>query len=132
MVPQVLGFPLTKIIWALGVLWGIVMFRWGLGGWFTIPARELVWGILGVIFGYLIVLPITIMAYWRPKMAAICLSISFLILETAVAATAGLRVSLLGGLLLLAPTVILIFGYMYMASVGTESVGTEPSTDSDA
>lgn len=85
---------------------------------------------LAVVFGDLIVLPIAIMAYMRPKAAAVCLSISFLIFETALVATGDFRVAFLGGLVLAVPTGALVWGYTYVASIRGRSGWINSSGDS--
>lgn len=68
MARQILGTPLRNIIiLALGLLWGIALFLLGFRGAFTIGGPDFVWGTLAVVFGYLMVLPIAIMAYMRPE-----------------------------------------------------------------
>lgn len=112
---------MTNIILALGLAWGITLFLWGLGASFTIGARDFIWGILGIGLGYIMVLPITVTAYMRPRAAAVCLSISFLVLETAFFASGGSRVGFLGGLIMAVPTAALVWGYTYVASVRSKS-----------
>ncbi len=124
---QIFGIPITNVIWALGVGWGIITFLWGLSSGFTIGARDFGWSILAVVFGFLMVLPITIVAYWQPKAAAVCLLVSFLILETAVVVTQGFRFGSLVGLLMGLPTAALVWGYTYMASLRGTSLGVNSS-----
>ncbi len=127
MVWQPFGIRFTNVIWALGVGWGITTFFLGLVGGFRVGPPGFIWGLLAIVFGYLIVLPITIMAYWRPRAAGLGLFISFLFLESSVAASSGLRVAFLGGLIMAVPTGALIWGYVYIASVRTKSQGTRSS-----
>lgn len=118
---QILGVRLTDVIRALGAAWGVILFLLGLANSFSIGGPNFIAGMVELVFGFLMVLPITIMAYWRPRVAAASLLIAFIVLECAVFTSDGLRVGSLVGLIIGLPNTALIWGYIYGASVRSKS-----------
>ncbi len=114
---QILGIQVASIILAVGLVWGLVLFVAGLLSSFTIGGPHFTSGMAALVFGYLTALPIAIVAYQRPKAAAMLLLISFIVFEIALASSLGLRVAVLGGLLMAVPAAALVCGYIYVASV---------------
>ena len=112
-----MGIPLVKIILALGIAWGVTTFFWGLAGSFVLGPTDFYSGVIAIVLGYLIVLPITITACWRPRVSAVCLLISLLVLECTIFASGGLRYLAIGALIMGVPTAALVWGYAYVARV---------------
>jgi len=70
-----------------------------------------------LIFGFLIMLPITIAAIWKPKISASLLVVSFFIVECVGFADDGLRGVLSVAKKLALPNALLVCGYLYAASL---------------
>lgn len=106
-----------RAIFTLGIAWGVVAFLLGLAGSFTLNSIHLIASLIVLIIGFLMVLPITILAIWKPKISAAFLTLSFLLLECAIYAIFGLsavlRLALIEGI----PYAALASGYLYVASV---------------
>lgn len=122
---QILGIPLVKAILTVGVGWGVATFLWGLGGSFVLGSRDFYSGLVAIVFGYLVVLPITIAAFWHPKVSALCLLTSFLVLESATLVAGGVRYVLIGALVMGLPTAALASGYAYVASLRSKSQASD-------
>jgi hypothetical protein len=122
MTRQIVEIPLVNIILTFGLVWGVATLLWGLGGSFVLGSTNFYAGLVGIIFGYLIVLPLAIVAFWRPKISAACLLISFLVLECSVFTAAGIRSVLVGTLVMGLPTAALAWGYTYVARVRQKTI----------
>ncbi len=106
-----------KAIFAIGIAWGVVAFFVGLIGSFTLSSRDSIESIIVLIFGILMILPITIVAIWKPKTSAVLLAFSFLLVEYGVFALYGLHAVLVVALKPELPNILLVCGYLYAASV---------------
>src|ERR1700733_15597689 len=107
MAREILGIPLTNAILTLGIAWGVLTFLMGLVGSFVFTGQDYYTGLIAVLFGYLMVLPETIVAFWWPKISAACLLFSFLVLEFSLFKSAGLRYVFIGALVMGLPTAAL-------------------------
>jgi hypothetical protein len=106
-----------KAIFTIGIAWGAVTFLIGLAGSFTLSSRDSVESIIVLVFGILIILPITIAAIWKPKTSAVLLALSFLLVEYGVFAVYGLHAALVAALKMELPNILMVCGYLYAASV---------------
>ena len=113
---------MANVILTLGLAWGVMTFLWGLGGAFVLGSNNFYSGVVAAVFGYLVVLPITITACWWPRVSVVCLSISFLVLECATFVASGLRYVAIGALVMGLPTATLAWGYIYVAGVRQKTI----------
>lgn len=104
-------------IFTVGIAWGVVAFLQGLVASFTLNSIRLIESLVVLIFGFLIILPITIAAIWKPKISVAVLVVSFFLVECVAFADDGLRGVLLVAKKLALPNVLLVCGYVYAASV---------------
>jgi hypothetical protein len=75
-----------------------------------------------LIFGFPIVLPIAIAAFWRPKICAVLMALSFFLVVIAELSDGGLRDAYSVGKQI-APTLALAFGCAFVASLRSKSPG---------
>ena len=105
----------------IGVVWGTIAFFLGYFSAFAAPLgkdnEEVIGSLVGLIFGFLIILPITLAAIWIPKISAGLLMLSFFMFECLVVSDVGLSGVLPVALRLGLPTIGLACGYMYVAYV---------------
>ena len=101
----------------MGVAWGVIDFFLGLAGGFTVNSIRLFESLMVLIFGFLIVLPVSIMAFWKPRLAAAALILSFFLVEVVGFADDRMRGVYLVGKKLGLPTLLLACGYAYVVSV---------------
>ncbi len=110
-----------RVIFTIGIFWGAGAFLFGLGSTVASPfgsgARQVAQSLALLVFGFLIVLPITIAAVWQPKVAAALLILSFMLFECVVVSIFGLRSFLPVALRQGTPNILLACGYIYAASV---------------
>lgn len=123
-IPQSEGF--SKFILAVGVIWGTVAFFLGCIGSFAASlgndGRQITKSLLALIFGFLIILPITLAASWIPRISAGLLVVSFLVFECVVISDVGFQGFLTVALKLGVPTCALTGGYVYVACVRAKSL----------
>jgi O-antigen ligase len=110
-----------RVIFGIGVTWGVVTFWVGLAGSFTLSSRDSIRSIIVLIFGVFMILPITIAAIWKPQISAVLLTLSLLLVEYGVFAVYGLHVAVLVALKLELPNILLVCGYAYTACVRTKT-----------
>jgi hypothetical protein len=108
---------LATFIFTMGIFWGVVDFFLGLAGSFTVNSIRLFESLMVLVFGFLLILPISIMAIWKPRLAAAALALSFFLVEAVGLADDGLRGVYLFGKKLGVPTLLLACGYAYLASL---------------
>src|SRR5580700_4357838 len=90
-VKQALVDGISTTILTFGIGWGVVTFFQGLAASFTVNSIRLVESIIAVIFGFLIILPIAIIAVWWPKASTVLLALSFILVEISGFADDGVR-----------------------------------------
>jgi hypothetical protein len=98
----------STLIFTIGIAWGVVAFSRGLAGSFALNSigLSLIKDLVVLMFGFLMILPITIAAIWKPKISAALLALSFFAVECVVLADDGLRGVLLVAKKLGAPTIL--------------------------
>ena len=116
---QILGVSLVNVILTAGIGWGALTFLWGLISSFVFRGPDILSGLVALVFGYFAVLPITIMAFWRPRPSSVCLLFSFLVLVSALLRVAPFRYVIGGALVMGVPTATLALGYSYVARART-------------
>jgi hypothetical protein len=87
----------------------------GLASSFTIGSTDVVRSFLGVIFGFLVILPIAIVAIWKPKISVVLLAICLVTVEVLGFTWYGMQGILLAVEKLTYPHISLICGYAYVA-----------------
>ena len=109
----------TTVIFTIGIAWGVFAFLRGLAGSFTLNSigLSLIKDLAALMFGFLLILPITIAAIWKPKISAALLALSFFAVDCVVFADDGLHGMVLVAKKLGLPTIWLVCGYIYAASV---------------
>lgn len=105
----------SKTITIIGAVWGTAMFVLGLASSFSLRSTDASAEMLGLIFGFILVLPISVVAFWKPKAAAVALMIDFILFECTVAAHGGASDAIQTLWRLGLPTFALAFGYLYIA-----------------
>lgn len=113
------GFATT--ILALGIGWGVVAFFQGLIASFTLNSIHLAESLAAIIFGFLIVLPIAIVAVWWPKASVALLALSFVLVEISGFADDGLRGIFLVAQKVALPDLLLMLAYAYLAHIKRKS-----------
>jgi hypothetical protein len=105
----------AMFIFLVGIVWGVVSLFRGLAGSFTLNSTgvSLVKDLVALVFGFLIVLPLAVTAFWKPKISAGLLVLSFVLVEIVGFSDEGLQgVYLVGKKLIL--TLVLACGYAYV------------------
>lgn len=109
--------PIRSLIQGIGIAWGVLLFGIGVIGSFTFNSVHLISSLLVLVFGFLIILPITIVAFWRPKMAAIAVTVAFVITVCSVWAAGTARDAAKVGSKLIIPDAMLVCGYGFLSYV---------------
>jgi hypothetical protein len=107
---------IANIVLVLGVIYGSVAFLIGVAASFTLNGRDFIESLIGLVMGFLAILPIAILAIWKPRSAAILLAICLIAVECAGFANDGVRGAILVAEKLALPDVLLICGYAFVAS----------------
>jgi hypothetical protein len=102
------------LILLLGFVWGIVAFRRGMPGLFTLSERGLPESLVTLVFGFFGVLPAAVAALWKPAISAVWLGAGFFLIATLVLAEYGLSYAFAASELFL-PNLILALGYTYLS-----------------
>jgi len=110
-----------RAIFTIGIAWGVIAFLIGLGSTIASPFGNVISSLILLIFGFLIILPISVAAIWKPKISAALLVISFLLFEGDVVAVDGLRTVFGVSLKLQLPNILLACAYAYAASVKSKA-----------
>jgi hypothetical protein len=114
-VKQALVDGISTTILTFGIGWGVVTFFQGLAASFTVNSIRLVESIIAVIFGFLIILPIAIIAVWWPKASTVLLALSFILVEISGFADDGVRGIFLVAKKVALPDLLLMLAYAYLA-----------------
>jgi len=101
----------------LGVLYSVVAFVIGAAASFDLNGKDLIESLVGLVMGFLAILPISIAAIWKPRASAILVAICFIGVECAGFSNDGVRGIVLVAEKLALPDVLLICGYAYVASI---------------
>jgi hypothetical protein len=109
-------FPSISLITVIGAVWGITMFAIGMVASFSLRSLDFDQETLGLLFGFMLILPISVWAFWKPKAAAIALVINFLAFECIVAVERGSPTAIQTLWRLGSPTAALAVGYLYLAN----------------
>jgi hypothetical protein len=97
-----------------GIVWGMFSLRQGFPVFFTLTETRLIGDLTVVTFGFFIVLPAAILAFWRPAISAALLAVGFFLADIAMLVDYGPRDTwVLGGQM--APNLALALGYAYLA-----------------
>jgi hypothetical protein len=110
----------ARLILVLGILWGVVAFLMGLAASFTAGRNDGLRSLLLFVCGFLGILPVSIAAIRRPRMAAILVLISFFIVEIVLFSepVQFTHRGMINALLFFGvPDAMLILGYAYVARV---------------
>jgi hypothetical protein len=113
----------AMFIFLMGIVWGVVSLFRGLAGSFTLNSTgvSLLKDLVALGFGFFIVLPLAITAFWWPKISAGLLVLSFVLVEIVGFSDEGLQgVYLVGKKLIL--TLVLACGYAYIAFFRSKSL----------
>jgi hypothetical protein len=114
------GFILT-----VGILWGLFVLAFGFRSFFAAPLgytpQQVRQTLVALIFGFVIVLPITIAAIWTPRISAALLLLSFTLSECAIFSGYGASGALAFAVPLGGPTLVLACGYAYVAHLRANS-----------
>jgi hypothetical protein len=102
------------LILLLGIVWGMISLRKALPAFFTLGETRLLGDLTALIFGFFVVLPTAIMAFWRPTISAVLLATGFSLAEIAVLVDYGLRDTWILGEQM-SPNLLLALGYGYLA-----------------
>gem|GEM_PF-6992617 len=121
------GFAKTRTvivysILSIGIVYGIAVFFFGLAASFTLNSRDLIESTLLLFCGFLAILPIAILAIWKPKISAIFLSICIVIIECSGFANDGWRGVVWAGRKLVPQDIALLIGYAYIAFIRSRAV----------
>jgi hypothetical protein len=100
----------------IGVIYGSVTFLIGIAASFTLNGRDIFESLIGIVFGFLAILPIAIAAIWKPRVSAALVAICFIGVECAGLSNDGVRGAVLVAEKLALPDVLLICGYAFVAS----------------
>ena len=110
-----------NVFYGICIIWGIVSFLQGLAGAFTLNSIHVFDSIIAIVFGFLIVLPTTIAAVWKPKLSAKLLLFSFLAVECTGLHLDGVRGAVQVARRLALPTFVLVSGYSYAGFIRGKS-----------
>lgn len=115
------------LIFFVGVLWGVISLLRGLGAGFTLNSTgvSLVKDLVALGFGFFIILPLAITAVWKPRISAVFLVLSIILVEIVGFSDEGLHGVYLVGKKLV-PTLVLACGYAYVAYARSKSPPTPP------
>jgi uncharacterized membrane protein len=113
----------AMFIFLVGIVWGVVSLFLGLAGSFTLNSTgvSLVKDLVALGFGFFIVLPLAIAAFWKPKISAGLLVLSFVLVEIVGFSDEGLQGVYLVGKKLI-PTLVLACGYAYVGFSRSKSL----------
>lgn len=110
---------IANAVLVLGVIYGSVAFLIGIVASFTLDGRDIIESLIGLVMGFIAILPIAIAAIWKPRISAVLLSICLIAVECAGFANDGIRGAVLVAEKLALPDVLLILGYAFVASSDT-------------
>ena len=110
---------IANAVLVLGVIYGSVAFLIGIAASFTLNGRDIIESLIGIVMGFIAILPIGIAAIWKPRSSAGLLAICFIAVECAGFANDGIRGVVLVAEKLALPGVLLICGYAFVASTST-------------
>jgi hypothetical protein len=117
----------AMFIFLVGIVWGVVSLFRGLTRSFTLNSTgvSLVKDLVALGFGFFIVLPLAIAAFWKPKISADLLVLSFVLVEMVGFSDEGLQgVYLVGKKLIL--TLVLACGSASGGRIGSNCPSRAP------
>jgi hypothetical protein len=107
---------IANAVLVLGVIYGSVAFLIGVAASFTLNGKDFIESLIGLVMGFLAILPITIAAIWKPRTSALLVAICLIGVECAGFSNDGLRGVALVAYKLAVPDLLLICGYTFVAS----------------
>lgn len=114
----------TGVILYLGIVWGIASLLIGLAASFTLNDNRLFESLLALVCGFVMPLPMAILAMRKPAISAIVLLTCLALLEGLGARTHGLRGVVLVAQRFAIQNIAFAWGYVYIwASRGTKRAG---------
>ena len=112
---------IMKSILSLGIAYGVAAFLFGLAASFTLNSRDIVESVLLLLCGFLAILPIAILAIWKPKISVLLLSICLAVIECSGLANDGWRGVVLVGRKLALQNIALLCGYAYVSFIRSKA-----------
>ena len=112
---------IMNFVLCIGIAYGVAAFLSGLAASFTLNSRDIVESVLLLFCGFLAILPIAILAIWKPKISVILLSICLVVIECSGLANDGWHGVVLVGRKLALQNIALLCGYAYVAFIRTKA-----------
>ena len=79
-----------KAIHVFAMIWGVILFLLGLASSMTMNDKDLLLSVIILLFVFMLVLPITILAIWKPSVSSLLLTVCFLMSQSAAMFKGGL------------------------------------------
>jgi len=112
---------IVNSVLSIGIAYGVAAFLFGLAASFTLNSRDIVESLLLLFCGFLAILPIAILAIWKPKISVVLLAICLAVIECSGLANDGWRGVVLVGRELALQNIAMLCGYAYVAVIRSKA-----------